>query len=104
MLTLPRLSIPNVVIRQGATTPVSIPKSGVLNVIAKVPGPGAIFQEIGNELVWVVDLDRRLARNQFKLLPGDYRVIYRPGGAKETAFSIVKDVTVASGRAINIEL
>lgn len=104
VLTLPRLSIPNVVIRQGATTPVSIPKSGVLNVIAKVPGPGAIFQEIGNELVWVVDLDRRLARNQFKLLPGDYRVIYRPGGAKETAFSIVKDVTVASGRAINIEL
>ncbi|MCB0759791.1 MAG: hypothetical protein KDC01_15140, partial [Flavobacteriales bacterium] len=104
VLTLPRLSIPNVVIRQSAVTPVSIPKSGVLNVIANVPGPGAIFQAVGNELVWVVDLDRRLARNQFKLLPGNYRVVYRPGGAKETAFSIVKDVTVTSGRAINIEL
>jgi len=31
-------------------------------------------------------------------------VIYRPGGAHETAFSIVKDVTVVSGRAVNIEL
>jgi len=69
-----------------------------------VAGPGAIFQKEGNELKWVVDLDTRTPRNQFKLLPGDYRVIYRPGGAHETAFSIVKDVTVVSGRAVNIEL
>lgn len=104
VLTLPRLHIPGVVIKQSGVTPVSIPRSGVLNVVAKVAGPGAIFQKQGNELKWVVDLDTRTAHNQFKLLPGDYRVIYRPGGARETAFSIVKEVTVASGRAVNIEL
>jgi Ca-activated chloride channel family protein len=104
VLTLPRLYIPGVVIKQSGVTPVSIPRSGVLNVVASVAGPGAIFQKDGNELKWVVDLDTRTARDQFKLLPGDYRVIYRPSGAHETAFSIVKDVTVVSGRAVNIEL
>lgn len=104
VLTLPRLYIPDVVIKQSGVTPVSIPRSGVLNVITTAPGPGAIFKKNGNELEWVVDLDRRLDRNQFKLLPGDYRVIYRRGDARETAFSVVKDCTVVSGRANNIEL
>ena len=104
VLTLPRLYIPGVVIKQSGVTPVSIPRSGVLNVVASTAGPGAVFQKDGNELKWVADLDARTARNQFRLLPGDYRVIYRPGSARETAFSIVKEVTVASGRAVNIEL
>jgi len=103
VLTLPRLLIPNVEIKQSTTTPVSIPQSGVLNVITNTPGPGGIFQLDGEELKLVVDLDPHLARNQFRLLPGDYRVIYRSGNARETAFSVVKDVTVAAGRAVNLE-
>lgn len=104
VLTLPRLYIPDVVIKQSGVTPVGIPRSGVLNVISKGPGPGAIFKKNGNELEWVVDLDRKIGQNQFKLLPGEYRVIYRRGEARETAFSVVKDCTIISGRAINIEL
>lgn len=103
VLTLPRLSIPNVVIRQGATTPVGVPRSGVLNVVATEPGPGAIFQKKGNELLWVVDLDLRQARNQFKLLPGDYRLIFRRASARQAAFSVVKDITITGGRTITIE-
>ncbi|MBS1548123.1 MAG: VWA domain-containing protein [Bacteroidetes bacterium] len=104
VLTLPRLYIPDVVIKQSGVTPVSIPRSGVVNVVAQSTGPGAIFKKNGNELEWVVDLDTRLDHNQFKLLPGDYRVIYRRMDARETAFSIVKDFTVASGRAVSVEL
>ena len=104
VLTLPRLLIPNVVVKQGTITPVGVPRSGILNVVAAQAGPGAIFQKKGNELVWVVDLDPRVPRNQFKLQPGDYRVIFRPGGARETAFSVVKDVSIAGGRAVHVEL
>lgn len=104
VLTLPRLLIPDVVIRQGGTTPVRVPRSGVLNVVAAEPGPGAIFQKKGNELVWVVDLDPRTARNQFKLLPGDYRVIFRRASAHQAAFSVVKDITVTGGRTATMDL
>ncbi len=104
VLTLPRLHIPDVVIKQGATTPVAIPRSGTLNLVAARPGPGGIFVKRGNELEWVADLDPRQPRNQFKLQPGEYRVIYRPGEARETAFTVVKDFTITGGRALNIDL
>ncbi|MBK9599053.1 MAG: hypothetical protein IPO60_12230 [Flavobacteriales bacterium] len=54
VLTLPRLYIPGVVIKQSSVTPVSIPKSGVLNVVIAWRA-GAIFQKEGNELKWVVN-------------------------------------------------
>jgi Ca-activated chloride channel family protein len=104
VLTLPRLRIPGVVIKQDEVTPVSIPKSGVVNILTKAPGPGGIFVKNGNALEWVVDLDARVSHNQFRLLPGEYRVIFRPADARQTAFSIVKDFSVVSGRAVNVEL
>lgn len=104
ILTLPRTWIPGLAIRQDGPTPVSIPRSGTLNLIGKAPGPGGIFVKKGNELEWVVDLDPRLDRHQFRLQPGDYRVIYRPGEARQTAFSVTKDFSIISGQALNIEL
>jgi Ca-activated chloride channel family protein len=104
VLTLPRLYIPEVVINQGGVTTVSVPRNGVANIIAGEAGPGGIFLKKGNELEWVCDLDARLERNQFKLLPGDYRVVYRRASGHQTAFSVVKDFTITSGRAVSIEL
>jgi Ca-activated chloride channel homolog len=103
-LTLPRLLIPDVTIRQSTATPVSVPQSGVLNVVANAPGFGAVFQKDGSEIKWVIDLNPNEARNQFHLLPGDYKVIYRSSNAHQAAFSIEKDITVTSGRAIDLEL
>ncbi|MFT3886014.1 MAG: hypothetical protein QM724_11450 [Flavobacteriales bacterium] len=103
-LTLPRLIVPDVVVKQSGTTPVRIPQSGVLNVNASVPGYGTILQKIGDELKWVVDLDPLQARNQFRLLPGDYKVIYRSANATQTIFSIDKDVTIRSGLSTNLDL
>ncbi len=104
ILTLPRLMIADVMIKQSTVTPVRVPQSGVLNVIANTPGPGAVFQKTGSELEWVIDLDATQARNQFRLLPGDYKVIYRSANANQTAFSIDKDVTVKSGQSVNLDL
>lgn len=103
-LTLPRLVVSDVVITQSATTPVTIPQSGVLNVIANTPGHGAVFKRTGADLEWVIDLDPAQARNQFHLLPGDYKVIHRSTAAHQTAFSIDKDVTITSNRSVNLEL
>lgn len=58
----------------------------------------------GSELRWVVDLDRDQARNQFRLLPGEYKVLYRSSNARQTAFSVEKDVTIKSGQSTNLDL
>lgn len=104
VLTLPRLSITDVAIKQSTTTPVRIPQSGVLNVNATSPGHGAIFVKEGDELRWVIDLDPTQARNQFRLLPGEYKVLYRSVNAHQTVFSIEKEMTIESGRAIDLDL
>jgi Ca-activated chloride channel homolog len=102
VLTLPRTLISNVKVEQGRTTDIVVPRAGVLNVLPSVPGPGAIFLKQGDELVWVADLDPDAVRGQFRLQPGNYQVIYRSRNARETEYSITKDLTVESGRSISI--
>lgn len=102
VLTLPRTMIPDVRIDQGRSTAVQVPQAGVLNVQAPSAGHGAVFLKDGSELIWVVDLDPTSPRNQFRLQPGTYQVLYRSRNARQTEFSTTRDVTVTSGRSVNI--
>lgn len=102
VLTLPRLSIPGVRIDQSKVTEILVPRSGVLNVLPSTPGPGAIFAKKDGLLEWVVDLDPRAIREQFRLLPGTYTITYRSGSARRTELTLDKDVTIESGRSVTI--
>ncbi|MBK8226621.1 MAG: hypothetical protein IPK70_05545 [Flavobacteriales bacterium] len=102
VLTLPRTLITDVLVEQGKSTDIVVPKSGVLNIQAQAPGPGSIFQKQGDELVWVTDLDPGNARNQFRLQPGIYTVTYRSGFARRTELTLNKDITIESGRSATI--
>jgi Ca-activated chloride channel family protein len=102
VLTLPRLLIPDVHVEQGRTTDIVVPKPGVLNVLPSTPGPGAIFLKKGDELVWVADLDPTAIRGQYRLQPGNYQVIYRSRSARRTELTLIKDITIESGRSATI--
>lgn len=102
VLTLPRLLIPDVTIEQGKTTDVRVPRLGTLNILPSASGPGAIFVKRGDELEWVADLDPMAMRTQFRLLPGNYQVLYRSGKARRTELTITKDVSIESGRSTTV--
>ncbi|MBL7940944.1 MAG: VWA domain-containing protein [Flavobacteriales bacterium] len=102
VLTLPRLSIPDVRIEQGRTTDIAVPRSGVLNILPSTPGPGAIFSKKDEQLEWVADLDPTAVRSQFRLLPGTYQVIYRSRSASRTELTLKKDIVIESGRSATI--
>jgi Ca-activated chloride channel family protein len=102
VLTLPRLLIPDVKVDQGITTPIIIPKHGVLNISTPSPGPGAVLQAQGDELLHVVDLDPTVTNAQFRLQPGTYRVIYRSQSASHTELTIERTVTIESGRSTTL--
>ncbi len=102
VLTLPRLLIPNVRIEQGRTTDIVVPRSGVLNILPSTTGPAAIFQEREGRLEWVTDIDPNAIRAQFRLLPGEYEVIYRSRSARRTELTLRKEVTIESGRSATI--
>ena len=102
VLTLPRLLIPDVRVEQGRTTDIVVPRPGVLNVLPSTPGPGAIFLKKGDELEWVADLDPSAIRSQFRLQPGTYQVTYRSRNARRTELTLIKDITIESGRSATI--
>ncbi|MCB0790190.1 MAG: VWA domain-containing protein [Flavobacteriales bacterium] len=102
VLTLPRLRIDNVRIDQSRTNTVQVPQPGVLNVASSTPGDGAVFLKKGSELQWVVDLDPTTMRDQFRLLPGDYQVLYRSRNAHRTELSLTRDITIQSGQSVTV--
>lgn len=103
ILTLPRTYISEVNIKQSHTTTVEIPEPGVLTYRAQTPGYGAILLEENNELTFVVDLDPNLVSQIFYLQPGNYHIVYRSKGSKETLFSIEKTFEITSGRSTGVE-
>jgi Ca-activated chloride channel family protein len=104
ILTLPRLYIPNVSVSQSKTTTIQIPSPGIANVSASSPGFGAVFLEEDNQLKWVVDLDSEKARQNFYLLPGKYRVIYRAKNARDSNYTLEKTFRIISGESSVVNL
>lgn len=102
VLTLPRTYISDVRIEQGQITEIALPRAGVLNILPAAPGPGSVFLQQGDELVWVADLDSKAARTQMRLQPGSYLVTYRSQFAKRTELSISKEARIESGRSTSL--
>lgn len=104
VLTLPRMHIPDVQISQSHTTTVEIPQPGVVNIAVSSPGYGSIFEMDKGEMKWVCDLDSQPTNQQFSLIPGKYKVVYRSRNSKETIYSKEQIFSIQSGSSTNIKL
>jgi len=101
-LTLPRTMIGDVRIEQGLTTDIVVAKPGVLNIQCQAAGPGSVLNKVGDELIWVADLDPMASTHQLRLQPGTYQVTYRSQFARRTELTISKEVVIESGRSNTI--
>lgn len=104
VLSLPRLHIRDVNIDQSHTTTVEVPLPGVVNLNTGSPGFGSIFQLDRGEINWVCDIDSNAANQQFNLLPGKYKVVYRSRNSKDTIYSKEQEFTIQSGSSTNLKL
>lgn len=104
ILTLPRITIDKVDIAQSKTTTIEIPQSGVLNIVKTSEGPGSIYAEQNNKLIWVCNLNAGLIQETFLLQPGRYRIEYRPKNAKESIYTIERILKIESGISTVIKL
>ena len=83
ILTLPRIKLDKVDVAQSKTTFIEIPQSGTVNIAKPSEGPGSLFVEENNKLVFVCNLNSTLVQETINLQPGKYRIEYRPKNAKE---------------------
>ncbi len=103
ILTLPRLLINDVDISQSKTTSVQIPQPGIANILTNGAGYGSIYVEEKNKLKWIYNLPENSTRESLILLPGSYRLVYRPKSAKESIYTIERQFKIESGSSSSIK-
>lgn len=104
ILTLPRIKLDKVDVGQSKTTTVEIPQSGSVTIGKPSEGPGSLYVEENNKMVWVCNLNSNLTTETLLLQPGRYRVEFRPKNAKESIYTIERKFKVDSGISTQVKL
>lgn len=104
LLTLPR-RYETVKVNQSRTTTLSIDAPGIVNLNAYKPVTGQIFEiKANNQFEWVCDLNEKVSKNEFVLLPGKYKVVYRQVDLKETNYTKTQDFNIYTNKTITLSL
>lgn len=104
ILTLPRIKLNKVDVSQSKTTTIEIPQAGSVTIVKPSEGPGSLYVEENNKMVWVCNLNSSLTQETIVLQPGRYRVEYRPRNARESIYTIEKKFKVDSGVSTPVKL
>ena len=104
LMTLPRIKINDIKIKQSETTLIDIPQPGLATIFKPTYGPCNLFVEVDGGIEWVCDLDRKELRRTLTLQPGNYHLIYRSQTAHLSHYSKRKSFTIKSGSSIAIRL
>lgn len=104
ILTLPRTYIKGVNIAQSRTTTVEIPQAGLATISLSSKGYGSVFQQKGEELVWVCNLNAMSTRESIVLQPGFYKVIFRPLNSRLSIYTKEESFEIESGQSTQVKL
>ncbi|HOI87275.1 MAG TPA: VWA domain-containing protein [Lentimicrobium sp.] len=104
ILTLPRIYMTDVKIRQGKTTTIDIPLPGIVVIRKSVNGFGSLYIERNNGVEWIYDLRENVLQETLVLQPGNYRVVYRSKNAERSMYSIENTFTIHPGGTSNVNL
>ena len=104
VLTLPRITLKDVEIKQSTTNYIKIPTSGNIVFSKQGTGYGSVYVDDGKTVVWVCNLNSTLQNEIIYLQPGKYKVVFRYEFAKETTKTIERNFEVKSGIAQTVRL
>lgn len=104
VLTLPRIYLRDVEIKQSSTNQLRIPASGGAYFSKPGPGYGSVYVDNGKTLTWVCNLNGALQNEIIYLQPGRYKAVFRPDYAKETTKSVERNFEIKAGVPVTVKL
>lgn len=104
ILTLPRIKMNGVEIKQSGINQIKIPTAGIVYVKKLSEGFGSVYADDGKNVEWVYNLNQKLSNEIIYLQPGKYKVVFRYPNAKETIQTIERNFEVKSGQPLNVQL
>ncbi len=104
ILTMPRVKITGIEIKQSSTNTIKIPSAGVLSLNKGGFGYGSIYTEDGKKIDWVCNLNENQQTEVFYLQPGNYRVEFRLKNQPESEKTVERKFTIESNKtkAVNM--
>ncbi len=103
ILTLPRMYVNDVNIKQSHTTKVFIPEPGIATFYLPSKGVASIFLENDNKLEWVCNVSPNYDRETIVLQPGSYRLVYRGYNVKQVIYTQENRFKVKSGASTQVK-
>lgn len=104
VLTLPRVILSDVEIKQSSVNSIKIPASGNVYISKSAKGYGSIYTDDGKKVTWVCNLNNETQTEIIYLQPGNYKLEFRHDGVKETIKSVERKFVVTSGSTTNIKI
>lgn len=104
VLTLPRIYLNDVEIRQSTTNTIKVPTSGNAYITKVSNGYGSIYTDDGKKLTWVCNLNKNLMNEIIYLQPGNYKLEFRYEGVKEATGTLERKFTITSAATTTIKL
>lgn len=104
ILTLPRINLKNVEIKQSYTNTIKIPASGSVFISKATKGYGSIYLDNGKTLEWVYNLDENLTMENIYLQPGKYKLEFRYAHQKQMTKTIEKSFEIKSKESVRLIL
>ncbi|MGZ3863688.1 MAG: vWA domain-containing protein [Bacteroidia bacterium] len=104
ILTLPRIRLKDIEIKQSHTNTVKIPSAGMLSLNKGGFGIGSIYAEDGKKIDWVCNLNENQQTEVFYLQPGNYRVEFRYKTQLEAEKTLEKKFTIESNKTKAVNL
>lgn len=105
ILTMPRIYMNGVELKQGQTNTVTIPPPGQLAIPSQMKGYGSVYllDESGGQR-WLCNLPEENSKVTVALQPGNYRLVYRTKTAQASKFTDVKDFSIRSGATTTVKI
>lgn len=104
ILSLPRISISDLKIKQSETTTIKIPAPGLLTILNTnaVPVYGSIYVERSQDLEFVCEINGNTVTETITLQPGSYHLVYKNKGSKKTMSTRSERFQISSGSSYSI--
>ncbi|MBS1647304.1 MAG: VWA domain-containing protein [Bacteroidetes bacterium] len=103
ILSLPRIQLQNVEIKQSSTNLIKIKAAGILSLNKGGSGYGSLYLENEKKLEWVCNLNEQTAE-AFYLQPGKYRIEFRLKTQLEAEKTVEKSVIIESNKTSTVSL
>jgi len=104
ILTLPRIKLKDVEIKQSSTNTLKIPASGNVYFNKSSKGYGSVYVDNGKTMEWVCNLNMASQNEIIYLQPGKYKVVFRAELAKETLKTTEHTFEVRAGTPMTVRI